>query len=302
MAVSDLTIPLPLRVQAGLSDTFVGRIAERVRLEDAMKSAVVGDRYSNLLSGEPGIGKTTLAAAFARDAYLQGAIVLYGRSDEDLGIPYQPWVEVFTHLVTHLDETVLVDHVARRGGRLSHLVPDLRTRVALPMEKPSADVDAERYLLFGDVVDVLARVSERAPIVLVLDDLHWADKPTLQLLRHIVASPGALHLLIIATYRDSEVGASHPLSETLAALHREHRVERLALHGLDDADLLALLEGIAGHEMDDDGVALRDAIARETDGNPFFVSEILRHLADTGAIRQDADGRWFASVDVASLG
>ena len=295
-------VPLPSRVTIALSDSFVGRATERAQLNDALKSAVDGDRRLVLLSGEPGIGKTSLAAACAWEAWANGAVVAYGRSDEDLGMPYQPWVEALTHVVTHLDDDVLVDHVARRGGRLAHLIPDLPARVTLSADSQAADAEAERYLLFGDAIDLLARVSERAPVVLILDDLHWADKPSLQLLRHLVASTEPLHVLIVATFRESDVGADHPLSDALAALHRERGVERISLRGLDDADLLALLEATAGHEMDDDGVALRDALASETDGNPFFVTEILRHLADTGAIRQDENGRWVASIEISSIG
>ena len=113
----------------------------------------------------------------------------------------------------------------------------------------SSDAESERYLLFGAVVDLLARVSALAPVVLVLDDLHWADRPTIQLLRHVVSADAPLRLLVIGTFRDSDVGTDHPLAEALAALHREPGVERLALRGLGDDELLALLETTAGHAI-----------------------------------------------------
>ena len=174
-------------------------------------------------------------------------------------------------------------HVDARGGELARLAPDLARRTTAGRAS-SSDAESERYLLFGAVVDLLARVSALAPVVVVLDDLHWADRPTIQLLRHVVSADTPLRLFVIGTFRDSDVGTDHPLAEALAALHREAGVERLALRGLGDDELLTLLEATAGHEMAEEGVALRDALLAETDGNPFFVGEMLRHLAETRAI------------------
>ena len=128
-----------------------------------------------------------------------------------------------------------------RGSRLSLAARTTAGRTS------SSDAESERYLLFGAVVDLLARVSALAPIVLVLDDLHWADRPTVQLLRHVVSADAPLRLLVIGTFRDSDVGPDHPLAEALAALHRESGVERLALRGLGDDELLTLLEATARH-------------------------------------------------------
>ena len=136
----------------------------------------------------------------------------------------------------------------------------------------------------------------------MLDDLHWADGPTVALLRHVLTTPAPLRLLVVGTFRDADLGADHPLVDMLAALHREEHVERLALVGLGDADVLALLEALAGHELGDDDLALRDALLAETTGNPFFLVEILRHLAETGAIVQTDTGRWEASADLRSRG
>ena len=136
----------------------------------------------------------------------------------------------------------------------------------------------------------------------MLDDLHWADGPTVALLRHVLTTPAPLRLLVVGTFRDADLGADHPLVDMLAALHREEHVERLALVGLGDTDVLALLEALAGHELGDDDLALRDALLAETTGNPFFLVEMLRHLAETGAIVQTDAGRWEASADLRSRG
>ena len=294
--------PLPARLAAVSSVGFQGRTGELERLEDAYKAAAGGDgRRVVLISGEPGIGKTSLASALASDVLDQGAIVLYGRCDEDLGIPYQPWVEALDHLVRNAPQALLDNHVQTRMGELARLVPQLADRTGVAVSGTVAD-ESERYLLFGAVVDLLGRCSEVAPTLLVLDDLHWADGPTIQLLRHVIGSDTRLRLCVVGTYRDSELGAGHPLAGALAVLHREAGVERFGLTGLGDDELLALLESYAGHEILEDGVFLRDALLEETGGNPFFVGEIVRHLVETGAIAQSESGRWEANIDLVVSG
>jgi class 3 adenylate cyclase/tetratricopeptide (TPR) repeat protein len=297
----EFAVPLPGRIVSAVSATFVGRGAERQTLDISLKAIATGAQRTVLISGEPGIGKTSLSSGFARDAFEDGAVVLYGRCDEDLGIPYQPWAEAITHLVAHAPDELLTAHVGARGGELARLAPELVGRVHVPPSS-SSDGESARYLLFGAVVDLLTRVSDIAPVVLLLDDLHWSDRQTVQLLRHVVSAEAPLRLLVIATFRESDVGTDHPLAEALAALHRESGVERLSLRGLGDDELLALLETTAGHEMTEDGVALRDALLAETEGNPFFVGEMLRHLAETQAIFQDDQGRWVTSPDLRTSG
>src|SRR4029079_7045651 len=129
-----------------------------------------------------------------------------------------------------------------------------------------------------------------------------SDRGSVQLLRHVAASDEAMRVGVLGTFRDSDITTGHPLADFLAALHRENRGVRIALRGFDDDDVLHLLETVAGHEMDDQGVALRDALLAETAGNPFFVAEILRHLAETGAIYPQDDGRWTADADLRAAG
>jgi class 3 adenylate cyclase/tetratricopeptide (TPR) repeat protein len=293
--------PFPARLASARAETFVGRTAEVDQLLEAWKH-MLGDgvHRSFLVAGEPGIGKTSLVARVSSVVYDEGAIVVYGRADEDLGIPYQPWIEVLTQLVEGLPEAVLAAHVADRGAHLARLVPRLATRLGTTIP-PSADPETERYVLFGCVVDLLAWASAEHPVVVVLDDLHWADRPSLQLLRHVVSAEVSMRVGVVGTFRDSDVAIEDPLTELLAALHREGGTGRIVLRGLSDVDLLALLENMAGHDMDEEGVALRDALLSETAGNPFFVGEILRHLAETGAIVQ-LDGRWVATADLRGSG
>lgn len=289
-------VPLPGRVVGDESGVFVGRALERAAITDAFKETVAGGgRRVVLIAGEAGMGKTTLATYAAREAFAAGAIVLYGRCDEELAVPYRPMVEALEQLVRHAPEAHLAAHVANYGSELTYLVPALARRVANTPAPRSTDPDTQRYLLFGAVVNLLATISQEAPVVLLLDDLHWADKPTTTLLRHLVASTEPARLLILGTYRDMEISRTDPFSDTLAAWRREPGVERIQLSGLADLDVLELMEKAAGHELEDTGVTLAHAVHRETDGNPFFVGEILRHLAESGLIYQDATGHWEAA-------
>ena len=252
-----------------------------------------------LISGEAGLGKTTLVAEAARAAFDNGAVVVFGHCEEGLATPYQLFAEALGYFVTHAPEDRLLDHIAAHGSELSKLTPALASRIPdLPPSK-ATDADTERFLLFAAVVGLLAQVSQDQPVVVVLDDLQWADKASLLLLRHIAASDQAMRVLVIGTYRDTELSQGHPLLDALAALRRLDGVTRIDLAGLDDTGVVAFLEAAAGQTLDDDGVGLAHAVYRETDGNPFFVSEVLRHLVETGAHRtRTPSGRWVSDLSL----
>lgn len=290
---------LPHRMEGG-AIAFVGRNSERQRLEGALAEATVGRFRTVLVAGEAGIGKTSLASAVARQAFEDGALVLYGRCEEHHGIPYQPWIEALGHLVRYAPIEVLLAHVAVYRGELAGFVPELSVRTGV--EPPPPEADGTRALPYGAVADLLARASELAPVVLVMDDLHWADDATAQLLRHVGTTDQPLRALIVGTFRDSKVDTGHPLASTLAAFHRIEGVERLVLGGLGDDDLVALIEAAAGRPVTDDALDFRDALMRETDGHPFFVRELLRHLADSGVLYHEEAERWVASRDLHSAG
>ena len=298
---TSVVVPLPARL-ALVAGVFAGRVAETELFDGVWKHVAVGQRRAVVVAGEAGIGKTTLVSRFAGQVHAEGAVVVYGRCDEDLGVAYQPWIEALGHLVAHLPVGVLAAHVAACGGPLGRLVPELGRRTELAATSSSVDAESDRYLLFGAVVDLLVRAAGVAPTLVVLDDLHWADRSTVQLLRHVVSDPVVAGVLVIATYRQTDVTAGHPLVEAIAALRRVEEVDFVDLHGLDDLELLALLESIAGHELPEDALVLRDALVAETDGNPFFTLEILRHLAESGMLRQDDEGRWATSVDLRNTG
>jgi class 3 adenylate cyclase len=283
-------IPLP-HYLTGTGRVFVGRDDELDRLRVAWKEAEAGRRRVVMVGGEPGVGKTRLAAVFSEELHSNGATVLAGRCDEELAVPYQPVVEALRHLVDHTPDSLLVARLGRFGGELVRLVPDLGPRApALPAPLRS-DPETERYRLFDAVAAWLSAVSADQPLLLVVDDLQWAASPTLLLLRHVVRSPAPMRLLVLGTYRDTELRPGHPLVDLLADLRRDEAVEHLPLSGLDEAEVLAVVEQAAGHGLDEEERALARTIHDETEGNPFFVWEIVRHLAETGAVVR-RQGRW----------
>ena len=261
---------------------FVGRGRELERLLSAWQTALDGGAHAVLIAGEPGVGKTRLAGEWSRHAYEQGAVVLYGRCDEDLGAPYQPFAEALRSLIPCLGATRLrglrgVEALLPLVPGLSDVLPDL----AAPTR---ADPDTERYALFDAVVAVLAVASTNAPVVLILDDLHWAAKPTLLLLRHLLRFGEHARVQIVGTYRSTDLDRSHPLAAMLADLHRDGSATRLQLSGLDEVDVSAY---VAEAGYDDEELAR--ALASVTGGNPFFLIEALRHVDESG-------GRWDPST------
>src|SRR5262249_23940278 len=147
------------------------------------------------------------------------------------------------------------------------------------------------HRLFESVVSFLLHAASATPLLLVLEDLHWADRPTLLLLQHLARRLAGSRLLAIGTYRDVELDRRPPLASVLADLPRQRLHERIPLEGFTRDEVTALLEARAQHEIPSQGLALADAIHRETEGNPFFIEEILRHLLESGALYY-RDGRW----------
>ncbi|WKG04227.1 BTAD domain-containing putative transcriptional regulator [Mycolicibacterium sp. HK-90] len=254
---------------------FVGRSQELGQLSASWQIALTDGARAALIAGEPGVGKTRLAGEWSRQAYAQGAVVLYGRSDEDLGAPYQPFAEALRTLVPCVGTSQL------RGVRgieaLLPLVPGLTDVLPDLAAPPRADPDTERYALFDAVVALLGAASTEVPIVLVLDDLHWAAKPTLLLLRHLLRFGEHARVQIIGTYRSTDLDRSHPLAAMLADLHRDGSADRIALSGLDEDDVTTY---VAQAGYDDEELAR--ALASVTGGNPFFLIEALRHVEESG--------------------
>ncbi|HVS68033.1 MAG TPA: AAA family ATPase [Mycobacteriales bacterium] len=287
--------PFPGLLATGGGITYVGRPALTGSLMAMLDKVLSGEAClaAALLSGEPGIGKTRTAAELARRAHAEGAIVLYGCCDEELGVPFQPFVEALDFYSTH--------HAAPRLGRLPgelvRLCPEVATRAPGLPEPVASDPRTEEYRLFEAVTSWLIEASAESGIVLVVDDIHWATRATLLLLVHLLkaaAADRAARLLVVGTYRDTELGRNHPLTDVLADLRRVPGVERLDLHGLDLDETIQLVQSVAGHELDAGGRQLAEAAFAETEGNPLFMGEVLRHFVETATV-QLVDGRWQVS-------
>jgi hypothetical protein len=294
---------LPAPLAALVPAVFVGRRSERGEMVSAWERARDGTRSLLLVCGDAGIGKTRLVTHLAAHAQAEGALVLYGRSIQGGGLPYEPWRQALTQLVETGDADLIERHVGIHGGEAVRLVPSLATRVPGVPAPRSSDPETERYLLFGATADLIVDAARKAPAMLVLDDLHWSGRPTLALLKHLeLAAPRDVRLLLVATYRD-EFRPGEPLLDLLAELRRDSSptVTRVALTGLSEDEVLTLLEQTAGNQLDVPGAALARQIHRETNGNPFFVTELARHLTESGSIIRGVDGRWTAAPEISEL-
>jgi len=259
---------------------FVGRSAELETLRALMPMAEGEGRRIVLLGGEPGSGKSRLVREFAGEAASAGALVLYGACDAVVRTPYGPFVEALDHLARVIDPVELRAALGTAGGELTRLLPDLPVRVGDLPPPVKADPDTERHRLHTAVTDLLAGVSRR-PVLLVLEDGHWADAPTLLLLRHLARAAGNARVLLLATFRDTEADVPETLSETLADLRRSDDVVRLRLAGLSDEEVSEFVRHAGEGDLGAGPPELAPAISELTGGNPFLVCELWRALVET---------------------
>jgi class 3 adenylate cyclase len=287
---SPAAVSLPDPFQGTEAFGFVGRQHELAALEAIFERAAGGGRRVMLVGGEPGVGKSRLAAEFAREVHAKGASVLFGRCDEGLAMPYQPFVEALSHYVHHAPPADLSRGLGHLGGELTRLVPELTELVAGLPSPLRSDPETERYRLFEAMASWLGAASADEPLLVVLDDLHWATQPTLLLLRHVVQSTSPARLFVVGIYRHTELDPSHCLTDLLADLRRAPGVQRLTLGGLDEAEVMALLKA-TGHPLGDNAQELARTLRAHTEGNPFFVGELVRHAVESGTLdRADGSG------------
>ena len=243
-----------------------------------------------LVTGGAGSGKSRLVREFADEVHAAGANVLYGSSDPALGAPYQPFVEALSQLVRQSQPEALRAALGPTGPELVRLLPDLGDRVgALPPPLP-ADPDTERHRLHVAVTNLLAAVSRETPLLLVVEDVHWADPATLQLLRHLVRAGADARLLLVLTSREDDGDVSRELGEMLAELARAEGAVRLRLAGLSRDEVADLVRASGGGDDVGPATAVVDWIASLTEGNPFLVGELWRALVETRTIALEPDG------------
>jgi DNA-binding SARP family transcriptional activator len=271
--------PLPPPLTRHRLSAFVGRDEALLWLEAQWSEARAGAGRLALIAGEPGLGKTRLAGEFARAAHEAGAAVLLGRCYEETLISYQPFVEAIGRHAAVVSPEVLRGEVGMLGGELARLVPEIARRLPDVAAPDGRDSEGRRFRLFDAAGCLLANASRARPVVLLLEDLHWADKPTALLLAHIVHAIESQPVLVVGTYRDTEVG--EPLGSLLADLRRDRELERLRLRSLDRGAVAEMISGWLGRTPP---THYAHALHRETEGNPFFIEEVLRHLIDAGAL------------------
>ena len=283
---------------------FIGRHDEMEQLKSSLEAALSGRPAMAMVAGEPGIGKTRLAEEFAVYAGLRGAQMITGRSYEgEASIPYRPFIEALRQYVRSRPDPELREELGPGAPEVATLVSEIRQRFADIPESPKLEPEAERVRLFDSVTQFLKGASRSQPLVLLLDDLHWADKPSLLMLQHVARHSSGERLMLLATYRDVELDRTHPLSAALTELRRTAGFRRVILRGLpaeEVEEMLAALdpsqEGAPGRQI------LAGALYRETEGNPFFIREVLAHLVETGKIVREG-GRWVGRVqNVSELG
>jgi DNA-binding SARP family transcriptional activator len=259
---------------------FVGRERELAELAGGLDDALAGRGRLFLLVGEPGIGKSRLAEELVAQAKARGARVLVGRCWEAGGAPaYWPWVQSLRAYVRDSDGAALRAQLGAGAADLAQLLPELRERFPGLSEPPSLESDAARFRLFDAVAEFLRRACESRPIVLVLDDLHAADAPSLLLLRFLTRELGSTRLFLLGAYRDVDPIPGQPLTEMLADVTREPVTRRLSLGGLSEREILEYAELTSADIASAEVVA---ALYEETEGNPLFVGEMLRLLAVEG--------------------
>jgi predicted ATPase/class 3 adenylate cyclase len=269
---------------------FVGREKEVERLRGALNATLDGHGRLVMLVGEPGIGKTRTAQELVTYARLRGARVLVGRAHEAEGAPaYWPWVQVARDYIQDNDPAELKADMGAGAADIAQIVGDVRGLIPEGISDPSeSNSEQARFRLFDSITTFLRNASKREPLVIVLDDLHWADAPSLLLLEFLARGLDGSRLMVLGTYRDVELSRRHPLSGVLGELARESLVERIQLRGLTQADVGRYMEIAASIRPPE---RLVRAVHEETEGNPFFVSEIVSLLASEGRLDGGADLR-----------
>lgn len=268
---------------------FVGREEERRVLDGELRLALGGQTRTSFVFGDPGVGKTRLVAELAQAAEAEGAAVLVGRCYDGLPPAFWPWVQVLRSYAEQFGieaaRAAAAEGVRDLARLLPGLVEDDDSRQGA-VARDDADAEQARLRLFDSVVAFLREACARGPLVVVLDDLHWADAASLLVLRHLMREMLDARLLVVGTYRHAEAERGGTLAELLGWMHRTRRSSRLHLHGLVDEDVALLVREISGSDPPPELVS---TLGRMTDGNPFFVEEFCRDLADRGGSPGDPD-------------
>lgn len=270
-----------------VSGVFIGREQEISRLTKSLDDAIRGRGGFSMIVGEAGIGKTRIAEELATHARLSGAQVFWGRCYEGEGAPaYWPWIQMLRAYARESPSDELRTVMGTDASVLSELVPELSVGLPdLPRTAP-LEFDQARFRLFDSVCKLLSKAAERRPVVLILDDLHHADKASLLLLEFLAAMLPRPHLLLLGAYRNGELTAEHHLTSSLAVLERFHPGSAVQLEGLSRGEVRQLIEASTGQELEE---RVAEAVYDQTDGNPFLVQELTNVLVAAGVAEWSLD-------------
>jgi serine/threonine protein kinase/tetratricopeptide (TPR) repeat protein len=303
LAHVELTAPIPSEAEAHgtrppdnplYRRTFVGRENELRQLRVGFDSAASGLGALVMVVGEPGIGKTALIEQLATYATLRGGKSLVGHCYEEgsLSLPYLPFVEALRSYILTREPDRLRDELGSGAAEVARIISEVRDRVQVELPQ-SGEPEDDRWRLFQAVTGFLRNAAAVQPILLVLEDLHWADHGTLDYLVHLARNLGGARLLIVGSYRDVEVDRAHPLSATVGELRRTGELLRVPLRGLTVDEVHRMINALQGQEA---RWSLAEAVHRQTEGSPLFIQEVLRYLAEEGLITHEG-GRWHRAGD-----
>lgn len=288
--------PLPSQLVRVLTGRIVGRAEELESGTQSIARLDSGTPQATFISGEPGIGKTRLAAELAQRCDHDEAVILYGRSDEDAAVPLGAWADVLADLITANRDLIDDLDIESLDLDLSAYIPELHVDSSTA---PSPhDPELRRASMFRTVVRLLDGVAATGPVVIVLDDLQWAEDSTVQLVRHVARSVRG-PVWLIGLYRDTDVDEHDLLTDVVATLRTEPHVDVHRLAGLDDGATIELVNSLLPEADPANVTDFARTVRSETSGNPFFMSEIVRNLIESRPDQTDTAAH--LRLDQASL-
>ena len=284
--IEALEAPLPEKPGNG---GFVGREREMGELNAALDDAISGHGRLVMLAGEPGIGKTRTAQELASHAETLGARVLWGWCYEREGAPpYWPWVQPVRSYVQATDAEQLRSQMGPGAADIGEVIPELREKLQDLGPPLALDPDQARFRLFDSFATFFKNAAQIQPMMLVLEDLHWADKPSLLLLEFLARQLGESRFLVLGTYRDADVTQENPMSESLAQLRRSPVFRSTVLGALESGQIGQFIQAASGGNASQEMI---DAIYAHTEGNPFFMTEVIRLLDERGELEEASGTR-----------